>query len=128
MFGGIAAVEQLLHGRDEILCHGAADAAVRKLKDIIFGAVFITAALEDFAINPKVAKFIDDQRDAFAICIGKQVADQGRFTASKKAGNDCRRDFLRHLKAPVMGFWSWFLGKVGAGGCQGARPQFLQAG
>ena len=64
------AVEQLLHGRDEIVGHCAADAAIGELDDVVLGAVFGTATLQHVAIDAEIAEFVDDQRDLLAACIG----------------------------------------------------------
>ena len=47
-----------------------------------------------FAIDPEIAELVDDERDAFAVCGGKKVADQRRFTCTEKAGDHGCGNFL----------------------------------
>ncbi len=100
--GGVGAVEQRLHRRDEILGHGAADAAVRQLEDIIFGAGLVAAALEDVAVDAEITEFVDDERYALAIRVVEQMADEGGLAGAEKAGDDGGGDLL-HGKAPETG-------------------------
>ncbi len=94
MIGAISAIQKLGHGRDEIIGNGAADAAIVELDHIFFAAGLNPATFQNAAINTEIAKFIDDQRNAFSIGVFQQVADHRRFARSKKTRNDGRGNFL----------------------------------
>ena len=49
---------------DEIVGHGAANAAVGKFYDVLGGTVIVGAGFEDITINANGAKFIDQHRKA----------------------------------------------------------------
>ena len=97
MIGGVFAVEQFFHCRDEVIRDGAADAAVGELHHIVFGAGFIAAAFEDIAVHAEIAKFVDNERDAFAVSVLQHVADQGCFACAEETGDDCGWDFCGHV-------------------------------
>ncbi len=65
--GRFVAVEQLLHGRDEIVGDGAADAAIGEFDDVVLGAGLRAAALQHVAVDAEIAEFVDDQRDPRAV-------------------------------------------------------------
>ncbi len=98
--GGRRAVQQLLHGRHEIVGHGAADAAVGKLDDIVLGAHRVAAAAQHLGVDADVAELVDDQGDALAAVARQQVADQGRLAGAEKAGDDGGGNLLGHDIAP----------------------------
>ena len=93
--------EQLFHRRDEVIGHGAADAAVGKLDDVVGGAGFNAAAFEDITVNAKIAEFVDDQRDAFTLRVLQHVADEGGFTCAQEACDDGCGDFSGHVLFPI---------------------------
>ena len=62
--GGDGAVEEGLDGGQEVIRHGAADAAVGKLEDIVLLAALDPAALDDFGVDPDVPELVDDEREA----------------------------------------------------------------
>ena len=74
--------------RHEFVGHGAAQAAVGELDDILLGASGIAASFEDFAVDADVAEFIDDHGEPSALRICQYVADQGRLAGAEKAGDD----------------------------------------
>ena len=88
---------QLLHHRGKFFLHGAAQAAIGQLEQLaVFDTVFIAAnaaAAQQFAVDAQFAKLVDDDRDAAALGVGEQVAQQGCFTATQEAGNDGGGDF-----------------------------------
>ncbi len=90
------ALQKLLHRRDEILGHGAADTAVGKLHHILFGAGLVAAALEDIAIHAQIAELVDDQGDAPPARVLQHMADQCGFARAKKAGDNGCGNFLGH--------------------------------
>lgn len=88
----IFALEQLGHGRDEIIGNRAADAAIGKLNDIVFRAGFCAAALQHVAVDAEIAELVDDERNALAIGVLQQIADHRRLAGTEEAGDDGRRD------------------------------------
>ncbi len=89
------ALQQRLDRRQEIVGDGAAEAAVGELDDVLLGAGFDAAGFEDFAVDPDVAEFVDDQRDAASAGVLQQVADHGGLAGAEKAGDDRRGDFFQ---------------------------------
>ena len=59
------AFQQLDHCWYKIISNCAANAAIIEFNDIILSACLITASSQDFTINPKITKLVDDQRDDF---------------------------------------------------------------
>src|SRR6056297_2128918 len=103
MIGGILTVQQLFQRRYEIFGHGAADAAVGQFHHVILGAAFDAAALEDAAIDAKIAEFVDNKRDALAIRVFQHVANEGGFPGAQKTGDDGGRDLGRHFAgSPII--------------------------
>ena len=92
VIGRIGPVEQRLHGRDEVVGHGAADAAVGQLHDTVLLAALDAAALEDLAVDSEVAELVDDQGDARAVGRRQQVADGRGLAGTEEAGIHGRRD------------------------------------
>ena len=96
--------QKLLDARQEIIGHGAADTAIRELYNI-FGAAAVSAAfLQHVAIHADIAEFIDDQRQAFAVGLHDDVADERCLAGAEKAGDDGGRDaHWSHLRPPSAG-------------------------
>ncbi len=69
--GRSVALEQRLHGGDELVGNGAADAAVAQLDHVLFAAGLVAAAGEDFLVDAEFTELVDDQRDAFALGVGE---------------------------------------------------------
>ena len=88
VLGRVGAVEQLPHGRHEIIGHGAADAAIGQFDDVLLAAGRIAAALQDLAVDAHVAELVDDQRDAAALGVLQHVADQRGLAGAEEAGDD----------------------------------------
>ena len=95
VLGRRVAIEELLHGGDEIVRHRAADAAIGELDDIVLAAGLVAAGFEDLAVDADIAELVDDERDAPPSRIGEQMADERRLAGAEEAGDDGRRDFLR---------------------------------
>ena len=72
----------------EIVGDRAADAAVGKLDDRVFRASRVRATLDEIAINPDVAEFVDDERKAPPAGVGQKMADQRGLAGAEKAGDD----------------------------------------
>ena len=92
--------QQPLHGRHEVVGHGAADAAVRQLDDVVLGAGRIAAAEQQLAVDADVAELVDDQRDPPAIVLPQQIADQAGLAGAQKTREHGGRDFRMHRRAP----------------------------
>ena len=60
-----------LHGGDEVLGDGAADAAVGELDHVLVAAGLVAAAGEDLLVDAEIAELVDDQRDALALGVGR---------------------------------------------------------
>ncbi len=88
--------QQFFKGRDEIIGNRAADAAIRKLDNIVLGAGFRAAPFQDFAINPEITKFVDNQRDPLALRVLQHMPDQRGFSGTKKPGDDGGGGFRGH--------------------------------
>ena len=101
VIGRIFAVEQLFHGRHEVIGHGAADAAIGELHHVFLGAAFDAAALEDATIDAEITEFVDDQRDALAVGVLQHVPDQGCLAGTKKAGDHGGGDFCGHWRVSL---------------------------
>jgi hypothetical protein len=93
----VFAGEEFFHGWNKVIGHGAANAAVGEFHHIVFGAGFIAAAFEDISVNTKIAKLIDDQRNAPATCVLQQVPNECGFSSTKEARHNSRRNFLSHF-------------------------------
>ena len=87
VIGTVLARQQLLHGRNEVVGHRAADAAIVEFDDVVLAAYLVAAALEHVAIHPEIAEFVDDQRNPLALGIGQHVPDQRGLAGAKKAGD-----------------------------------------
>jgi hypothetical protein len=93
VLGRVGAIEQRLHGRQEILGDGAAQAAIGEFDDVVIGAAGDAAAAQGFAVDAQRAEFIDDDGDAAAAGVGEHVAQQGGFAGAEEAGDDGGGDF-----------------------------------
>ena len=90
----LLALEQLLHGGDELVGDGAADAAVGELDHVLLAAGFVAAAGEDFVVDAEIAELVDDERDALAPGVRKEVPDQRGLAGAEEAGDDGDGDLL----------------------------------
>ena len=99
------AVDQRLHGGDEIFSHGAAEAAIGELDDILLRAAFDAAALQDFAIDADAAELIDDDGEPLAACGLEQMADERGFAGAEETGDDGSGDAgsVGHSAASLAG-------------------------
>ena len=105
VLGRQVAVDQRLHGRDEIVGHGAAQAAIGELDDILLGAALDAAAPQDFAIDADAAELIDDDGEALAARGLEQMAHERGFSRAEEAGDDGRGDAgsVGHSAASLAG-------------------------
>ena len=96
MLGWVRPVHQRLHGRQELVRHRAAEAAVGELDDAVLVAALDTAAGEQRAVDAERAELVDDDRDPPAAGVLKQVADERGFPGAEEAGDDGRGDARAH--------------------------------
>ena len=94
MLRPVLAIKQAFQSRDEIIRHGATDAAVGKLDNVVFLAAFDAAALQDLAINADVAELIDDNGKPPSIRVFQNMPQQCRLSSTEEAGEDRARDLF----------------------------------
>ena len=99
--GPVGAGQQRLHGGDELVGDGAADAAVAQLDHVLLAAGLVAAAGEDVLVDAEFAELVDDERDALALGVGEQVADQRGLAGAEEAGDDGDGDLFAHACAPL---------------------------
>ena len=75
----IAALHELAEDADQIAAHRAADAAVVGLEQFFFGAD------HQLAVDPDLAEFVLDDRDALAVFLRQDAVQQRGFSRAKKA-------------------------------------------
>ena len=78
--------QQFVHGRDEIVGDGAADAAIGEFDDIAGRAGLCRAFLDQPAVKPGIAELIDDHGDAAAIGLRQQRTQQRGLAGAEKSG------------------------------------------
>jgi hypothetical protein len=88
------------HRRDEIVGHGAADAAIVQFDDIVLAAGLDAAALQHLAVDAEIAELVDDQRDLPPVGVLQQVADHRRLAGAEKAGDHRGRNLGLHVVIP----------------------------
>ena len=107
--------------RHEIVGHGAADAAIGELDDVLLRAGLDAAAFEDLAVDADIAELVDDDRQPAAAGVLQDVADQRRLAGAEKAGDDGAGDAFErcgHDWIPMMA----------RGGMRATRPRFRLSG
>ncbi len=62
----VLAAEKRLDGWDEIVGHGAAQAAIGELDDVFLAAALNAARAQDVAVDADIAELVDDEREAAA--------------------------------------------------------------
>ena len=93
MIGAGIKRHERLDRRDEIIGHGAADAAIGQFHDVFRRAIGDRAAFEDVAIDAHIAEFIDHHGQPFAAGVLHQVADQSGLAGAEKAGDHGNGEF-----------------------------------
>ena len=88
MLGRLGKSEQAIEGGNEIVGHGAAQTAVRKLDDTILRATLDAATFEDLAVDADIAELVDDDGQPPPAGILQDMADECCFPGSEKAGDD----------------------------------------
>src|SRR5262249_13093751 len=67
--------------------HGAAQAAIGELDDVLLRTGVVEAALQNLAVDADIAELVDDDGEPAALRIGEHVADQRRLAGAEKAGD-----------------------------------------
>ena len=80
--------QDLVERRHEVVGHGAADAAIGQLDDVLLRAGLDAAALQDLAVDADVAELVDDDGEPPAAGVFQEVADQRRLAGAEEAGDD----------------------------------------
>ena len=88
VLGRARPVEQGLHGGQELVRHGAAEAAIGQLDDVLLLAALDAAAPQRLAVDAQRAELVDDDGDAAAARMGHQVAHQRGLPGAEEAGDD----------------------------------------
>jgi hypothetical protein len=73
VLGRASPVEQPRQSWQKVVGDGAAEAAISKLHDIAFAAVGITAAEQQFAIDPQFTEFVDYDSEPPSIGMCQQM-------------------------------------------------------
>ena len=79
MFGRLGPVKERFHRWQKIISHGAANTAIGQFHHIFVFATLNATADDQFAVDAKITKLVDNQRNAFAAGIFQHVADHGGF-------------------------------------------------
>ena len=95
--------QDLLHRRQEVVGDRAADAAVGELDHLVLAAAFDAAAGEDLAVDAEVAELVDQEGEAPAARVLREMADQAGLAGAEEAGDDGRGNPLRHEPHLVVG-------------------------
>src|SRR5437870_511527 len=86
---GIAPLPELPQDTDEVAAHGAADATVVHLDDLLAGF-----AQEDFVVHTRLAELVLDHRDAVAVLLLEDTVDERGLAASQEAGEYGHRNHV----------------------------------
>ena len=100
--GGVGALEQPRHGRQEIVGDGAADAAIGQLDDVVLGAGVVAAAEQQLAVDAEFAELVDDDREPLPAGMRQQMAHQAGLAGAEKAGDDRRGDAAHRLSRSLQ--------------------------
>jgi hypothetical protein len=84
----VALFLQRAEDADEIAAHGAADAAVIHLHDLL------VAGLDDVVVDPDLAELVLDHRDALAMILLQDAVQQRGLAAAEEPGEDRHRHHL----------------------------------
>ena len=94
---------QRLDRRDEVVGHGAADAAIGELDDIFDRAIFVGAGFQNVAVNPERAELVDQNSKSLAAGVAHEMADQRGFSRTEKTGDHRNRYFGEVGHASTIG-------------------------
>ena len=74
--------EQFLDRWNEVIGHGAADAAIGELDDVFIWAAFNPAGPQYLAVDPDIAEFVHDKGKAPTFRVFKHMADEGGLSSA----------------------------------------------
>jgi len=77
--------QQFFDGRNEIIGHRAADAAVGEFDDILLRTVGVRAGFQDLAVDALAAELVDQYSELLAIGVGQEMPDQRGLAGAEKA-------------------------------------------
>ena len=97
---------QRFDGRNKVIRHGAADAAVCQFENILGRAFGNCTLLQNFAVDTDIAKFVHDDGQPPPARIQHKLAHQRGFARSQKTGDDSDGEFceIRHGAPPGAEF------------------------
>src|SRR5690606_38862046 len=94
VIGPYRARYQRLDRRNEVIGHGAADAAVRQFDDVLLGAHLVGTGFQDLAVHADRAELVHQHGESPALRVLHEVADQGRLARAQEAGDDGDGDLV----------------------------------
>ena len=80
---GVALARQFRQAHDQVAAHGAADAAVVHLDDVLVAILH-----QDFIVDVFLAKLVLDHGDAHAMVFLQYAVEQGGFAGTEETGED----------------------------------------
>ena len=80
--------ENRIERGDELVGDRAAQAAVRKLDNVLLRAGRIPAALENLAVDADIAELVDDDGEFSPLRVRQHVANERGLARAQKAGDD----------------------------------------
>ena len=86
MFGGIGPSHQIHHGQQQIIAHGATNAAIGQCHRIA------AVSGQQIAIHRQIAKIVDHHGKAQARVLSKQIIQQGGLAGAEETTNDRQRN------------------------------------
>src|SRR3546814_8627760 len=87
VIGPVRAREDRPNRWQEVVRHGAADAAVGQFHHVLLVAALDAAALHDLRVDAEIAELVDDERDPPPAGIAQQVADGAGLAGPEEAGD-----------------------------------------
>ena len=93
-------LRQLLQHLHQVLAHGAADAPVHHLDDLL-RRMLLHPLFEQSVVDPHIAKLVLDHCDFLAVGRGQNVVEQRRLSAPEEARQNRHRHLLRRHRAGV---------------------------
>ncbi len=118
---GGAAGQDRIESRHKLVRHGAAQAAIGELDNVLLRTSSVAAAFEDFAVDTDVAELVDDHGQPPALRVAEDVADQRGLSGAEEARDDGARhagERIGHRRSPAKS----------NGGVRATRPRFRASG
>src|SRR5690606_31079435 len=86
-FAALAALAQVAQDADQVAAHGAADAAVVHLDDLL-----VALLKQQVVVHSLLAELVLDHRDAVAVLFAEDAVEQRGLPAAQEAGENGHRD------------------------------------